>query len=326
MHIFWILLIFLGGMSVLVFAFLLYAYHTAFYSAPRKVIVDGLVLPDDPMYDSSRQSFENMKAIIRATAHEEVFVTSFDGLRLVGKYYERSPGAPLHIVFHGYRSGPVGDSAGGFHITETLGHNLLTVYQRASGLSEGHTITFGVLESKDVLTWVTYACERFGNVPIFLHGISMGASTVLTAAGLDLPSSVVGIIADCGFTSAKDILCSVVKSMHFPVKVTYAALRLSAKLFGHFDPEATSAVEGVKKARVPVMLAHGESDTFVPFAMVHQLYDACAAEKHLLTVAGAAHGMSYLTETERYEREACAFISRYLARFEKDPLTASEQT
>ncbi len=317
MHIFWIILISAGALGALVFSFLLYAYHTAFYSAPRKVIVDGLILPEDPMYDSSRGHFEAMKATIRATAHEDVSVTSFDGLHLVGQYYERTPGAPLHIVFHGYRSGPVGDGAGGFHITQTLGHNLLTVYQRAAGRSEGHTITFGVLESKDVLTWASYACERFGNTPIFLHGISMGASTVLTAAGLDLPSQVVGVIADCGFTSAKDILCSVVKSRHFPVRVTYAALRLSAKLFGHFDPEATSAIEGVKKAQVPILLAHGESDTFVPFAMVHRLYDACASEKYLLTVPGAAHGMSYLTETERYEREACAFISRCLARFGK---------
>ena len=36
-------------------------------------------------------------------------------------------------------------------------------------------------------------------------GVSMGAATVLLAAGLNLPDNVCGIVADCGYTSPREI-------------------------------------------------------------------------------------------------------------------------
>ena len=305
-----------GAPAVLFLIFMLYAYRVAFYSPRRKELSDGYTLPSDPSYDGVRARYEDMKRAVREAPFEDVSVRSFDGLRLVGRYYERAPGAALHIIFHGYRSGPIGDGCGAFRITQERGHNLLAVYQRSTGKSEGHTITFGVHESEDVCTWARYACERFGSdTPIFLHGLSMGAATVLTASALDLPPNVVGIFADCGFTSPRAILCSVVRDMHYPVGLTYAVLRLAARVFGRFDPEARSALDAVTRARIPIMFAHGEDDHFVPFSMVRELYEACASEKTLLTFPGAAHGMSYLSDTPRYEREAYAFVERCLARY-----------
>lgn len=76
---------------------------------------------------------------------------------------------------------------------------------------------------------------------MYLDGISMGAATVLMASELDLPASVRGIIADCGYTSPRDILRKVIRQLHLPVGPVYFLLRLSARLFGHFDPEAASA-------------------------------------------------------------------------------------
>ena len=49
--------------------------------------------------------------------------------------------------------------------------------QRAHGLSEGKTITFGIKERLDCLCWVEYLVERFGKeTQILLTGISMGAN------------------------------------------------------------------------------------------------------------------------------------------------------
>ena len=72
-----------------------------------------------------------------------------------------------------------------------MGHNLLLIDERAHGRSEGRTITFGIQERWDVESWARFAVERFGaDVQIILYGVSMGAATVLMAAGLDLPENV----------------------------------------------------------------------------------------------------------------------------------------
>lgn len=307
----------LGVLVLLALAFVLYAYRTAFYSPKRKAAFDGYTLPDDPALDGIRVRFARMKDEVRAAEHEEISVVSHDGLRLVGRYYENRAGAPLCIAFHGYRSGPVGDGAGAFYIARKHAYNLLTVYQRAHGKSDGRTITFGIRESEDVIHWIEYANTRFGtHIPIFLSGISMGAATVLSALSKPLPPNVVGVIADCSYTSTRDILRKVTRDMHLPVGISYVALCVAARLLGGFHPEENSPLEGVRRAGVPVCFIHGEADDFVPFSMVHELYAACASDKTLLTFPEAGHGLSYLCDSERYEREIVAFEARCLAAFD----------
>lgn len=310
-------LISLGVLALLALAFVLYAYRTAFYSPKRKAASDGYTLPDDPALDDIRVRFARIKDEVRAASHEQITVTSHDGLRLCGLYYENRAGAPLCIAFHGYRSGPVGDGAGAFRIARDNGYNLLTVYQRAHGKSDGRTISFGIRESEDVMRWIEYAVARFGeHTPIFLSGISMGAATVLTALSKPLPKNIVGVIADCSYSSTREILRKVTRDMKLPVGISYVALCVAARLFGGFHPEQISPIEAVRHARVPVCFIHGEADDFVPFSMVHELYEACASEKTLLTFPGAGHGLSYLCDSERYEREVLAFEARCLAAFE----------
>ena len=80
--------------------------------------------------------------------------------------------------------------------------DLLLCDLRAQGDSEGEFSTLGVLEKYDCLDWVEWAQNRFGDKnPIFLMGVSMGASIVMMSSDLELPDSVYGIIDDCGFTS-----------------------------------------------------------------------------------------------------------------------------
>ena len=189
----------------------------------------------------------------------------------------------------------------------------MVVYQRAHRESGGKTITFGVKERFDCLDWIAYVNERFGeNTPILLMGLSMGAATVLMAAGLDLPSNVKGIMADCGFSSPKEILQEVIRKMKYPLRITYFFVRMSARIFGHFDPEEASAVEALKNAKVPVLIIHGDDDRFVPSRMSRDNYDACASAKEILIVPGAGHGLSYCVDAKAYEKAVQDFIDRVM--------------
>jgi fermentation-respiration switch protein FrsA (DUF1100 family) len=162
-------------------------------------------------------------------------------------------------------------------------------------------ITFGIKEHRDCLSWVDFMVKHFGpDVKIILTGISMGASTVLMAAGCPLPEQVKGVLADCGFSTAKSIIEKVIHQLKLPPKLVYPLIRLGAKLYGGFDPENHSALAAVQNATVPVIFFHGEEDAFVPAQMSGENYGACSSRKQLVTIPGAGHGLCYPVDPEGY--------------------------
>jgi pimeloyl-ACP methyl ester carboxylesterase len=230
----------------------------------------------------------------RALPFQEFSVTSFDGLKLKAKYYECRPGAPIELMFHGYRGYAERDLCGGVQRCFALEHNAFIVDLRASGDSDGNVITFGINESKDCLAWLDLMIGHFGpDVKIILTGISMGASTVLNAAGSELPENVVGVLADCGFTSPAQIIKKVIGDMGLPKELSYPFVKLGAQLYGKFDLEEIASVDAIRNCKVPVIFFHGEDDAYVPCEMSRINYEACPTKKRLVTIPGAGHGLCY---------------------------------
>lgn len=277
-------------------------YRIAFYAPPRKKQQDAPVeIPEGEIYEVFREQMEAWDREVRAMPCDAFAVTSFDGLTLHGKFYEYAPGAPIELMFHGYRGSARRDLAGGVQRCFHVGRSALLVDQRCSGKSGGNVITFGIREHRDCLTWVNFLCDRFGpDVKIILTGISMGAATVLMAGGCPLPPNVIGILADCSFSSARDIIKTVLRQMGIPANLAYPFVKLGAKLYGRFDLEETSPMEMVKKCTLPVIFYHGQTDDYVPCDMSRALYEACASRKRLVTVPGAGHGLSFPVDQEYY--------------------------
>ena len=275
-------------------------YRMAFY-ADRSLPQEEYPLPDGELYEPYREKMINWIKETRQMPHEDVEITSFDGLKLRGRYFEFSPDAPVELMFHGYRGSSEQDLSGGVQRCFKVGHSALVVDQRASGRSEGKNITFGIYESRDCHSWIEFACRHFGpERKLILCGISMGAATVLMAAGRELPDNVIGVLADCGYTSPKEIICEVIRQMKLPPKLSYPFVRLAARLFAGFDLEADSPLEAAARCKVPVILYHGEDDVFVPCHMSRRNYEACNARKAFITVPGAGHGLAYAVQPERY--------------------------
>jgi len=309
MDVLWIVLAILGGLTLLSLLIAYICFRMAFY-VKKKVIIgpNEYPIPPGEEYEPYREEMVGWMKKTGAMEKEEIWITSFDGLKLYGKYYEYAPGAPLELMFHGYRGSGERDLCGGVQRCFDLGRNVLIVDQRASAHSGGNVITFGVYEHRDALAWLDYAVKRFGpEQKIILTGISMGASTVLLCAQYDLPENVVCILGDCGFTSAKEIIMEVIGGMKLPPKLMYPFVKLGAKLFGKFDPDETSALEAVKKSKVPIIFIHGAADDFVPADMSRRMYEACPSVKRLVMVPGAGHGAAFLMGREQYFRELHAF-------------------
>ena len=250
---------------------------------------------------------------INSTPHERICIKSFDGLKLAGRYFESSKGAPLAIMFHGYRGTPSRDFSGGSDICLGMGYNVLIIEERGHCSSEGHTICFGIKERRDVLSWIEYALNRFGeDQKIILVGISMGAATVLMSSGLGLPGNIKGIIADCPYSSPLEIIEQAGKSLGLPMKFAMPFVRLDAKIIGGFSLTEADAETAVKGVKIPMMIIHGGADLLVPKEMSEKIAKANPEyiERHV--IPGAGHGMSFLVDTPLYTKYVKDFCLKVL--------------
>ena len=302
-----------AGFLLIVLLIAGFSYRTAFYSSAHRK-EDHYALPQGEQYEKERQRMLSLIRQMDDIPYESVFISARDGTRLFARYYHVRDGAPLQIQFHGYRGTALRDFCGGNKLARESGHNTLVVDHRAHGKSSGTTITFGIRERWDCLSWAEYANQRFGsNTPIFLSGVSMGAATVLMASELKLPANVIGIIADCPYSSPEAIIRKVCREdMHLPPTLVMPFIRLGARLFGHFDLREASALEAVQHTHIPILLIHGEDDRFVPCDMSREIFGACAGEKNRITFPGAGHGLSYIVDTETYSDAVSCFVSQCL--------------
>ncbi len=288
--------------------FLLYSYRTCFY-VPKKRHEDIYAAPQGEQYEKYAQKMVEIALIMDEAPAESVSIQSRDGLTLWGRYYEYYPGAPLILAFHGYRSMCVRDNAGAFALAQKLGFNILAVDQRAHGKSEGSCISFGIKERYDCQSWVDYAARRFGaDLPIVLCGISMGAATVLMASDLELPGNVVGIMADCPYSSPAAIIRKVAKELGYPEKLAWPVIYLGARLFGGADMNESTATASVEHTSLPILLIHGEDDRFVPCHMSREIYAHCHSPAQLHTFPEAGHGLCYILDPKRYEKICVEFL------------------
>ena len=282
-------------------------YRIAFYS-PVAGQNDIRALPAGEQYQIQRPRMLSLIDTLAQRPCQRVSIISRDGLTLHGRYYHCADGAPLDIGFHGYRGSAIRDFCGGSQISFAAGHNVLLVDQRAQGESEGHTITFGIMERFDCLDWIAWANGRFGAPPITLYGVSMGGATVLMATELELPDNVGCVIADSPYADPMDIICKVGRDMHIPSAVTRILTIAAAWVFGGFDLRAASPETAVRRAKIPVLLIHGEDDRFVPCAMSAAIADHCAAPVQRCIFPGAGHGLSYIVDTDGYTRAVTGFL------------------
>ena len=250
---------------------------------------------------------------LKENPSEELEITSTDGLKLRGVWVPAENPKGTILLAHGYRSSKMVDFSLAFGMYHTLGLNILIPDQRAHGKSEGKYITFGVKESRDMELWVAYHNKTFGEIPLILSGLSMGASTMLYLADAELPKNVKCIIADCGFTSPKEIIKSVFHQVvHLPAAPSLWVADLFARLFAGFHLSEKDSRQTLKNSKLPVLLVHGAEDGFVPCEMTRQAYAACKDPKELLLVEGADHGVSFLVAKDRYVQTVVAFLQKYV--------------
>ena len=269
----------------------------------------------DDLDDPINKPLQNYKSEIKEgidflenEPYKWIHTESLDGLNLAARYFDYRQDKTI-ILFHGYRSSAARDFSCAIKMYKELGFNILLCDQRSHGLSEGRLITFGIKESDDVKIWAELVAEKFRPKSIILSGMSMGATTVLLSLSKELPAKVKGVIADSGFTTAKEIILKVAKQ-YFKInaKPFMPLFNLYCKILGGFSLNTISTEEAVNNSVIPILFIHGKADSFVPYEMSVRAYKNANLKSRILLVENAEHGLSYLVDKTAVEEEVQNFI------------------
>lgn len=241
---------------------------------------------------------------------EDLWITSRDKLRMHAKYYRTENPKRIILCAHGYRATGLGDFASQMRWL-LRDSDILLIDERACGESEGKYITFGAKEKQDIILWTQELANRnSAGLPVYLYGISLGASSVLMASVLEKNVKLSGVIADCGYSSMAKIVCELSKKwFKLPGYPLIWFISLYCVLLGHFRMGEADVAGTLKKATVPVLLVHGMDDDFVVPSHSETNYNACASKKRLLKIDHAWHALAYLEDTKTYQNAMTQFFA-----------------
>ena len=263
--------------------------------------------PEGKVYYTRKKAKEHMKA----QPFEDVYINSFDGLRLHGLFLPNENAQRIAILCHGFHGSPASDFCFIFPMLEK-DCTILAIDERSQGESEGTFITFGAREKLDIKEWARWVnAHNPGHLPVYLFGVSMGASAVLMTAD-DASTGVSGIIADCGYTSMNSIIKDVQKKWY---KVSLSGVRLAldgwCRGLAGFRMKDASALESMANAKIPVLFFHGEKDDFVLPKHTIKNAEACASEHETVLIPEAAHAACSSADPELYEKKLREFFAKH---------------
>jgi dipeptidyl aminopeptidase/acylaminoacyl peptidase len=172
------------------------------------------------------------------------------------------------------------------NILAKAGFRAILVDLRGHGRSTGDSLTYGVVESRD-LTQVLSALAARGLVAggLGVMGISYGAATAIEWAAKD--PRVSAVVAVAPFASLR-MVAPGYTVVPLPRSMVDGAIERAGKE-GDFDPDEASPALAMARMHTPVLLIHGEDDARVPAWHSQLLYAAGRSHTELLLVPGAGH-------------------------------------
>ena len=271
----------------------------------------------DPNHAMRLEKEEAGRAWLLAQNPEDVALQSRDGLTLRGYFLPAArPSNKLVVCVHGYSyNGPdqFGAQLPFYH--DELNYHILVPDHRAHGRSEGKYIGFGALEWEDIFDWTAAFVERLGpDTEVVLHGISMGAATVMICNANNPPDYVKCVVEDCGYTNGYEMISLVARRdlhVHFP-PMLWAMLFWYRVLQRRSLRKDCDPYGRIDRFKLPTLFIHGSTDSFVPAEMGQRCYDAAAVPKELLLVEGAGHSLSYFVAKEEYEAKVRGFLEQWM--------------
>jgi len=298
---FWVLL---GALAVILYLTVSYfIYRKAFRS--DKLRGDGLVDQTSAFFAPSWTWFLN-------SPKETVSIRAYDNVQLHAVYIASidQKSTQTAILCHGYGSVNT-DMAVIAKMYSDLGFRILMPDARGHGLSKGAFTSFGHYERYDLKRWIQYLLRTYGSTDSFLlHGVSMGAATVILASAMDLPANVKMVVADSPFIHALSVLSRSLRPkllLLFLPGVSLITLYLHRFALGQIN-----VLKAAKSSHLPLFVFHGDKDEICPLREAKRLVDASKADvKELYPVPGAKHAEGYILDKPGVESHLLDHLKNY---------------
>src|SRR5262245_15488287 len=194
---------------------------------------------------------------------EERWLTTADGVRLHAWYAPARDGAPTLVWSHGN----AGSIAGRAVVLEALaarGLGVLAYDYRGYGRSAGRPSERGVYRDVEA----AYDSVASPGIRLVAFGESLGGAVSIHLATVRPCAAVVVVSA---FTTLR------------------AVARVHYGFAGLLASRGFNSVGRIADVGVPVLIAHGDRDEIVPFALGEELFAAAREPRRFLRLAGAHH-------------------------------------
>ena len=240
---------------------------------------------------------------------KKLTIESKDGLTLYGEWFDYGfdktviilPGRREVSIYSYFYSNPY----------KECGVNVLTIDQRAHGLSEGTYSTGGIKEAEDVSLWMKYLHDELGQKEIILHGICVGTCCSTIVATKYKTDYLKAVILDSAFISYKEIYKNhYIEGGHklFPV---FYQIWFWFTFFTKCNINDSNPEKYMPDFDLPVLFIWGTKDVYCLPEKSLILFDKCGSkEKEIAWFEGAEHSRVRLFDEERYDKLIGDFLAR----------------
>lgn len=249
--------------------------------------------------------------------HQEVQITSADGLKLRGWYFPNGDSEATMLMVHG-QSANREQMVPFVQLFLKHGFNVLAPDLRGHGESEGHEITYGLKEPRDIQLWVDWLEQSHDPRFIFGLGESLGAAILLQSVPVE--KRFTGIIAECPYANFREVAYD---RMGYPFGLgpwfgktllwpTVESGLLCAKYWDGLDLDKASPEKAVQGATIPILLIHGNKDFLTPEYHSELIRWQNPSDIELWEANNARHVRALFTDRQEYEERVFEWIGRQM--------------
>ena len=221
--------------------------------------------------------------------HDEVELTTSDGVRLNAWYVPAKQERATLLFFHG-NAGNITDRLESIKIFNGLGLSVFIIDYRGFGKSAGSPSLKGVgLDARAAWNWLTIEKNKNPDT-IIVFGRSLGGAVAIDLASEVKPAA---LIIESTFASLPDMV------------LVPALVPLARILIGDW----WNSEKRVRVMEFPAFFAHSPDDEVVPYAQGRRVYDAYLGEKEFLSLSGG-HNDGFLVSRDAYVSALDAFLAK----------------
>ena len=225
-------------------------------------------------------------------AHEEVRLTTADGVSLAGWFVPAEPVERGVVLFFHGNAGNIGHRLDTLRFLNDLGLSTLILDYRGYGDSGGRPTEAGTYRDAEAAWHHLVDARDIGPERIILFGRSLGAAVAAELATRHRPAA---LVLESPFTSVPDLAAQI-----YP----YLPIHWLARF--RYD---TAGAAG--RVACPVLVIHSTDDEIIPIAHGRAVFERVRGPRRFLEISGG-HNTAFLDSEREYMEGWEAFLATHV--------------